>query len=126
MSYTLETCPDRRKHTACPAGYVQWAEWADRKMLTHKQVKCPTCGLYAIWVKMKSPSPSGAKIIGAPPIPTSNPSGDPIVTPRSALLKMIDEWEDVMISDRCGSLAEADETRREAEAMRAVLARWQP
>lgn len=47
--YTRETCPDRRKHTACPAGYLQWHEWADTKAKTHRQVACSTCGLSVIW-----------------------------------------------------------------------------
>lgn len=33
-----------------PAGYVGWHEWAAKKGRTHRQRKCPTCGLYAIWV----------------------------------------------------------------------------
>ena len=41
----------KRKHTKCPDGYIARAEWAEKKSKTHKQVKCPNCGLYAIWVK---------------------------------------------------------------------------
>lgn len=52
--YTRATCPDRRKHTPCPAGYVEWHDWAERKEKTHKQVACPTCGLYVIWKKRRA------------------------------------------------------------------------
>lgn len=31
-------------------GYLQWHEWAKTMSKTHKQIKCPTCGLWAIWV----------------------------------------------------------------------------
>lgn len=51
QKFTLYTCPDRKKHTKAPEGYQQWHDWADRKSRTHYQVKCSTCGLYAIWVK---------------------------------------------------------------------------
>ena len=42
------------KHTDAPEGYIQWHTWAAKKSLTHKQVKCPDCGLLAIWVKRES------------------------------------------------------------------------
>jgi hypothetical protein len=48
-----KVCPNVAKHTKCPTGYVQWHDWADRKMFTHKQVQCPSCGLYAIWIKKR-------------------------------------------------------------------------
>ena len=51
--YTKETCPDRIRHTVCPEGYIQWHPWAEQKSRTHRTVKCPTCGLYAIWVPKK-------------------------------------------------------------------------
>ncbi len=46
-------CPDRAKHTKCPEGYLQWHAWAAKKMKTHTQVRCPSCGLFAIWVPKK-------------------------------------------------------------------------
>lgn len=46
-----ETCPQRRRHTPCPEGYMAWHEWAEKKGRTHRAVKCPGCGLYAIWVR---------------------------------------------------------------------------
>ena len=42
------------KHTKAPSGYVQWHLWAEKKAKTHKQIKCPNCGLYAVWVKKGS------------------------------------------------------------------------
>lgn len=62
--YTRETCPDRRKHTVCPARYLEWHAWADWKAKTHRQVACPTCGLYVIWKRKTArakPRTSGAK-----------------------------------------------------------------
>lgn len=49
MRWTKDTCPDVRKHTKCPAGYVDWQEWAEKKARTHDQTRCETCGLYTIW-----------------------------------------------------------------------------
>lgn len=58
VSYTRTTCPDRRKHTpGGPAGFNEWHAWAERKDKTHKQLVCPTCGLYVIWErKPKEPT----------------------------------------------------------------------
>lgn len=44
-----EDCPDIEKHTACPSGYLAWHEWAEKMSKTHKQKRCPTCGLWTIW-----------------------------------------------------------------------------
>lgn len=38
-------------HTPAPEGYVARAEWAERMMLTHRQRRCPGCGLYQVWVR---------------------------------------------------------------------------
>jgi hypothetical protein len=46
-------CPNEDLHTTHPQGYVAFADWADEKSKTHHQVKCPGCGLYAIWVPNK-------------------------------------------------------------------------
>jgi DNA-directed RNA polymerase subunit RPC12/RpoP len=37
------------RHTPCPKGYVDWHLWAERKSKTYEQVRCPNCGLWAIW-----------------------------------------------------------------------------
>jgi hypothetical protein len=34
-----------------PEGYIAWHEWADKMSKTHRQEKCPCCGLWKIWVK---------------------------------------------------------------------------
>ena len=46
---TSSACPDRRRHTPAPTGYLAWHEWAERKSRTHEPVRCDGCGLYAIW-----------------------------------------------------------------------------
>lgn len=47
---TVETCPDREQHTPCPSGYLAWHEWAEEMSKTHKQKRCATCKLFAVWV----------------------------------------------------------------------------
>ena len=42
--------PANCQHTPCPSGYLQWHAWAARMLRTHKQVRCPHCGLWAIWL----------------------------------------------------------------------------
>lgn len=37
-------------HTPCPETYHAGYEWAEQAMKTHRQVRCPTCGLWAIWL----------------------------------------------------------------------------
>ena len=46
----LGQCPDRVKHTRCPSGASAWNNWAEKKLRTHRQVRCKTCGFFAIWV----------------------------------------------------------------------------
>lgn len=43
-------CPDFMNHTPSPKGYLGWHDWAKKLGRTHRQVKCPGCGLYAIWM----------------------------------------------------------------------------
>lgn len=50
---SLADCPQKSKHTKCPTGYIAWHDWAERKSKKHRQVKCPGCGLYAIWKRKK-------------------------------------------------------------------------
>lgn len=40
----------RNGHTSCPDGYVSWHEWAEGMAKTHRQVRCETCGRWAIWI----------------------------------------------------------------------------
>ncbi len=49
-TYTQDTCPDRHLHTPAPRGYLEWHDWAHRMSRKHKVGRCPTCGLWAIWV----------------------------------------------------------------------------
>lgn len=47
-------CPNRAEHTDAEAekyGYIAWHIWAAKKSQTHRQEKCPGCGLYKIWVR---------------------------------------------------------------------------
>lgn len=43
-------CPKKDLHTPSPEGYVHWHDWAEYMSKTHRQIRCPGCGLLAIWV----------------------------------------------------------------------------
>lgn len=45
-----ERHPSCWAHTPCPRGYIAWHEWAEMKSRTHRQVRCPGCALWKIWV----------------------------------------------------------------------------
>jgi hypothetical protein len=45
-----QQCPDAKNHTPCPEGYMARYDWAQAMMKAHRQIKCPGCGLYKIWV----------------------------------------------------------------------------
>lgn len=34
-----------------PSGYLAWFDWATEKLKTHKQLQCPKCQRYHVWVK---------------------------------------------------------------------------
>lgn len=38
------------RHTPCPGNYVEWHLWAEQMMKKYRQVRCPVCRLWAIWV----------------------------------------------------------------------------
>jgi hypothetical protein len=40
-----------------PEGYREWHAWAAEMSKTHWQVRCPACGLYAVWVPKKPARP---------------------------------------------------------------------
>ena len=42
-------CPDPAEHTRCPEGYMAWHSWAERMSKTHRQFRCPHCGLFEVW-----------------------------------------------------------------------------
>lgn len=48
---TMADCPNAKRHTKCPEGYLAWHEWAEKKARTHEQVICGGCGRLAIWIK---------------------------------------------------------------------------
>jgi hypothetical protein len=74
----VEPCPNAAAHTPHPTGYLAHAEWAERKMKTHHQVKCDGCGLYAIWVPGVRAIDFGCSDCGAFP-------GDPCMEKRGDL-----------------------------------------
>jgi hypothetical protein len=42
-------CSDFENHTPGPEGYLAWHSWAQMMSKTHRQERCPTCGLWTIW-----------------------------------------------------------------------------
>ena len=38
------------RHTPHPRAYLDHAVWMEEKDKTHWQMRCPICGLWAIWV----------------------------------------------------------------------------
>ncbi len=44
------SCPDASKHTPCPERYLEWHEWAETMIKTHRQTQCSTCRYWVIWV----------------------------------------------------------------------------
>jgi hypothetical protein len=46
-------CRLAKRHTKAPTTYIAWHDWAEKKSKTHRQIKCPGCGLYKIWVPKK-------------------------------------------------------------------------
>lgn len=50
----------RCNHTDQPTGYKEWHSWALKKSKTHRQYKCPHCGLWAIWMEKPKKSAKAA------------------------------------------------------------------
>jgi DNA-directed RNA polymerase subunit RPC12/RpoP len=44
------SCKLRKLHTKMPEGYVHFAETADELIKTHRNIQCPGCGFYVLWV----------------------------------------------------------------------------
>jgi hypothetical protein len=45
-------CPNNvfhEAHTPHPRGYTAFFDWCKHMSKTHRQVRCPLCGKYAIW-----------------------------------------------------------------------------
>lgn len=51
----MPECEHAATHTPCPAGYLEWGEWADEMSKTHKQRRCEGCGRFHIWVPRARP-----------------------------------------------------------------------
>jgi hypothetical protein len=45
-----KACPNWANHTPQPNGVREWAEWATESQKTRRQVRCPVCNLYQIWI----------------------------------------------------------------------------
>ncbi len=43
-------CPNAKNHSQSPELYLDWMSWAEKMSKTHKQVRCPGCGLFKMWV----------------------------------------------------------------------------
>lgn len=54
---SADDCPKVGTHTKSPSGYGQWDVWAAKKSKRHKQIRCPECGYFAIWVRLKKDEP---------------------------------------------------------------------
>jgi hypothetical protein len=52
-----EICPNYLAHTRGPDGYIGWHEWAECMQKTHRQHRCPDCGLFAIWTPRREDEP---------------------------------------------------------------------
>lgn len=64
MTFVVQdVCAKVSRHTKCPTGYSEWQEWARRKMKTHRQVVCPACGLWTIWVKKTKRTEAKARFV---------------------------------------------------------------
>lgn len=50
------SCPNAAQHTPEPDGYLGWHAWAAKMSRKHRQVRCPECGLWAIWVPKGRPA----------------------------------------------------------------------
>lgn len=46
-------CPLIKQHSKEPEGYLQWHDWAAKKIKTHRQIRCMGCKLLVIWVPRK-------------------------------------------------------------------------
>lgn len=42
-------CPKRHLHAPAPDGYIARQEWFSKMALTHRQLRCPGCGLWKVW-----------------------------------------------------------------------------
>lgn len=54
---SAEDCPKISTHAKSPSDYGQWHSWAAKKSKRHKQIRCPECGYFAIWVRLDENEP---------------------------------------------------------------------
>jgi hypothetical protein len=52
-------------HTPCPTRYNAWHAWAEKMHKTHRQVTCPLCGLYEIWLTFQKADAEEARRLNA-------------------------------------------------------------
>ena len=50
-------CSNANQHTPCPSGYAQVQTWARQMARTHRQARCPRCGLFVVWVPITRRGP---------------------------------------------------------------------
>ncbi|MFF3928209.1 hypothetical protein [Streptomyces hirsutus] len=51
MSDRTPPCPSAVQHTPHPVRQFAHEAWAQQMLRTHKQTRCPGCGLWKIWVE---------------------------------------------------------------------------
>lgn len=49
----MSACRNVANHTSSPDGYINRDEWAVEMGKTHRQTRCPDCGLFVIWIRRK-------------------------------------------------------------------------
>lgn len=48
-------------HTPAPPGYLAWFEWAREMAKTHRQERCPGCGLWKVWTPRTASTTTGRR-----------------------------------------------------------------
>lgn len=54
-------CPKAELHTPAPKGYMAWCDWVEHISKTHRQVECPGCGLFLVWVPKRAAVSGGQR-----------------------------------------------------------------
>lgn len=50
MTTKAKVCAFANQHTEGPADYLAWHAWAEAMEKDHRQIRCPGCDLYKVWV----------------------------------------------------------------------------
>lgn len=53
---------DQCIHTPTPEGYASWFEWCEIASKKHRQVRCPRCGKFEIWLPKKMATEYEARV----------------------------------------------------------------